>query len=36
MVRLFGDGSLENVDELSLEIAQDVEAAWSRLDRSQD
>jgi DNA-binding SARP family transcriptional activator/ABC-type glycerol-3-phosphate transport system substrate-binding protein len=28
MVRLFRQGSLETLDELSLDIAQDVEAAW--------
>ena len=28
MVRLFEEGSLENLDELSLEIAHEIEAAW--------
>jgi hypothetical protein len=28
MIRLFREGSPENVDALSLAIAQDIEAAW--------
>ena len=28
MVRLFREGSLENLDQLSDEIARDIEAAW--------
>jgi hypothetical protein len=32
MVRLFREGSLENLDELSLDIAQDIEAAWLEVD----
>jgi DNA-binding SARP family transcriptional activator len=34
MVRLFRAGSLETLDELSLEIAQDVEAAWREVEAS--
>jgi alpha-glucoside transport system substrate-binding protein len=36
MVRLFREGSLENLDELSLDIAQDIEAAWLELERTAD
>ena len=32
MVRLFREGSLENLDELSLDIAGDIEAAWLELE----
>ena len=32
MVRLFREGSLENLDELSLDIARDIEAAWLELE----
>ena len=32
MVRLFREGSLENLDELSLDIAHDIEAAWLELE----
>jgi hypothetical protein len=34
MVRLFREGSLENLDELSLDIAQDMEAATLELEGS--
>jgi alpha-glucoside transport system substrate-binding protein len=34
MVRLFRDGSLENLDQLSLDIAGDIEAAWVELEQS--
>ena len=34
MVRLFRDGSLDNLDQLSLDIARDIEAVWLELERS--
>ncbi len=34
MVRLFREGSLENIDQLSGDIAQDIEAAWVELEQS--
>ena len=34
MVRLFREGSLENLDQLSLDIAQDIEAVWVELEQS--
>lgn len=34
MVRLFRDGSLENLDQLSLDIARDIEADWVELEQS--
>ena len=36
MVRLFREGSLENLDELSLDIAGDIEAAWVELEAGAD
>ena len=36
MVRLFREGSLENLDELSLDIARDIEAAWLELEAGAD
>jgi hypothetical protein len=36
MVRLFREGSIENLDELSLDIARDVEAAWLELEAGAD
>jgi alpha-glucoside transport system substrate-binding protein len=36
MVRLFQDGTAENVDQLSREIAGDIEAAWVELEKSAD
>ncbi len=36
MVRLFEEGSLANLDELSIEIAQDIEAAWVDLEQNSD
>ncbi len=36
MVRLFREGSLENLDELSLDIAHDIEAAWLELEAGAD
>jgi alpha-glucoside transport system substrate-binding protein len=35
MVRLFREGSLENLDELSLDIARDIEAAWLELEAGE-
>jgi hypothetical protein len=32
MVRLFREGTLDTVDDLSLEIAQDIEATWQRIE----
>jgi alpha-glucoside transport system substrate-binding protein len=34
MVRLFREGSMENLDQLSLDIAREIEAAWVELERS--
>ncbi len=34
MVRLFREGSAENLDQLSLDIAREIEAAWLELERS--
>ena len=34
MVRLFREGSPENVDALSLDIARDIEATWIELEAS--
>ena len=34
MVRLFREGSLENLDQLSVDIASDIEAAWVELEQS--
>jgi hypothetical protein len=36
MVRLFREGSLENLDELSFDIAHDIEAAWLELESTAD
>jgi alpha-glucoside transport system substrate-binding protein len=36
MVRLVREGSLETLDELSLDIARDVEAAWLELEESAE
>jgi hypothetical protein len=36
MVRLFREGSLENLDELSLDIAHDIEAAWREREATAD
>jgi alpha-glucoside transport system substrate-binding protein len=36
MVRLFVEGTPENLDELSLDIARDIEAAWVELEHSAD
>ena len=36
MVRLFREGSLENLDELSLDIARDIEATWVELEATAD
>ena len=36
MVRLFREDSLENLDELALDIADDVEAAWVELEAGSD
>ena len=36
MVRLFRDGSPENLDELSLDIAHDIEEAWLELEAGAD
>jgi hypothetical protein len=32
MIRLFRQGSPDNVNQLSLDIARDIEAAWLRLE----
>jgi hypothetical protein len=34
MLRLFREGSAENLDQLSLDIARDIEAAWLELEGS--
>jgi hypothetical protein len=34
MVRLFREGSPENLDQLSLDIAREIEAAWVELEQS--
>ena len=36
MVRLFRDGSPKNLDELSLDIAHDIEQAWLELEAGAD
>ena len=36
MVRLFREGSLENLDQLSLDIARKIEAAWLELEAGAD
>jgi hypothetical protein len=36
MVRLLSEGTLENVDDLARDIAQDIEATWLRVDDTDE
>ncbi|MDX1747284.1 MAG: hypothetical protein R3324_15210 [Halobacteriales archaeon] len=36
MLRLFREGTVDNVDELAAEIAADIEATWAALESDED